>query len=259
MDFLFSSLLCSVWGFVVPLVYALLPDKSSTTYYVMFGQIRYAMSCLKYVFNPAFIMSDFEASLIEAVQLQFPNAKHLECHFHFGQALWRKIQDVGLAVKYREVDDIRSFVQHCNAFIPSIEVVTKFEEAVGSLSAENRTQLAEFIEYFRATWLDGLFPIQMWNKYGCDIHHHTNNAMEGWHSSLRHLLPTHPNIFVFIGAIKQIQVGVQVTMAKALAGQSPPKSKLKYRKLDEKVLKAHNKHENGAIETEQFLRTVTVG
>ena len=245
-------------GFVVPVVYALLPDKSSTTYYVMFGRIRDAMSRLKYVFNPASIMSDFEASLIEAVQLQFPNARHLGCHFHFGQALWRKIQEVGLAVNYREVDDIRSFVQHCNAlaFIPSIEVVTKFEEAVGSLSPENRTQLAEFIEYFRATWLDGLFPINMWNKYGCDIRHRTNNAMEGWHSSLRRLLPTHPNIFVFIGAIKQIQVGAQVTMAKALAGQSPPKSKLKYRKLDEKVLKAHNRHENGDIDTDQLLRTV---
>ena len=63
-----------------------------------------------------------------------------------------------------------------------------------------------------------------------------------------------------------IKVQVQVTMAKALsafamvtcslAGQSPPKSKLKYRKLDEKVQRSHNTHQNGAIETEQLLSTI---
>ena len=41
------------------------------------------------VFNPEplVLMSDFEASLIEVVQLQFPHARDLGCHFHFGQAL----------------------------------------------------------------------------------------------------------------------------------------------------------------------------
>ena len=93
------------------------------------------MTHLKMVFNPEFLMSDFEASLIEAVQLQFPNAKHLGCHFHFGQSLWQKIQDVGLAVRYGEVNGIRSFVQHCNAvvFIPPVEFDVKFIEAVSKL------------------------------------------------------------------------------------------------------------------------------
>ena len=101
---------------------------------------------LKMVFNQKFLLLAFEASLIEAVQLQFPiYVKHLECHFHFEQALWQKIQDVGLVVRYWEVNSIQSFVQPCNAiaFIPPVKVGVKFIEAVSKLEWQNQTALAD--------------------------------------------------------------------------------------------------------------------
>jgi len=98
------------------------------------------------------------------------------------------------------------------------------------LSIDDIRKLAFFINYFTSTWLEGSFPITMWNKCGCDKHHRTNNAMENWHGRLNKVLPKHPNIFVFISALKQDNSNAEVTMAKATTGQSPPKGKPKYQK-----------------------------
>ena len=211
-------------GYVVPLVYALLTDKSATTYYNIFGKVRDAMSAHKLIFNPIYIVSDFESSLPEAINLQFPNATYMGCHFHFGQALWRRVQAVGLVTKYREEQPVRTFIECCNAlaFIPIGEVSSEFSELVAQLSDSDKGQLAPFIDYFKLTWLSGTFPLQLWNKYGCDKHHRTNNAMENWHGRINKLLPTHLNIFIFINAIKDDQANAQITMAKADVGQSPP-------------------------------------
>ena len=107
---------------------------------------------------------------------------------------------------------------------------------VSALSDQDHLKLALFIEYFRSTWLYGSFSTEMWNKYGQDKHHQTNNAVESWHASLKHLLPTYPNIYIFIDDLKKQQAIGQLTIAKADAGQSPVKQKLKYRRLDKKLL-----------------------
>ena len=88
-------------------------------------------------------------------------------------------------------------------------------ELVHRLSDEEQTKLASFIDYFRATWLGGMFPISMWNKNGTDRQHRTNNAMESWHASLRRLLPTHPNLFIFIHAIKTQQASSKIVVCQA--------------------------------------------
>jgi hypothetical protein len=220
--------------------------------------VRDALARLKISLNPASIISDFESGLIETVRLQFPSARHLGCHFHFGQALFRKVQDEGLVISYRDVDTIRIFVEKCNAlaFVPPAEVRGMFDELVNLLSVPDQHQLQGFIAYFRSTWLNGNFSIDMWNKYGADIHHRTNNAMESWHATLKLILPAHPNIYVLIGVLKQQQALAKVNIAKAAAGQSPPKRKAKYRKLEEKLQKLNEKHVLQHINTNQLLTKV---
>ena len=56
-------------------------------------------------------------------------------------------------------------------------------------------------------------------------------------------------ICISINAIKDDQANAQITMAKADVGQSPPPSKPKYRKLEDKLAKAHEEHVSGVIDT----------
>ena len=220
--------------------------------------MRDALSRLNLPFNPAVIISDFEAALLETIRLQFPNARHLGCHFHYGQCIWRKVQDVGLAGEYNAGGNVQAFIQKCIAlaFIPPSEVNDKFHELVHRLSDEEQTKLASFIDYFRATWLGGMFPIPMWNKYGTVRQHRTNNAMESWHASLRRLLPTHPNLFIFIHVIKTQQAFSKILVCQADGGKSPSKPKLKYRQLDERICKVTAKHVHGDIDTDALLSKI---
>ena len=71
----------------MPLVYALLSDKSSVTYYKLFDTVKHCMFKLGCMMNPRTVLSDFESGLIEVIRMQFPNAVHAGCYFHFRQAL----------------------------------------------------------------------------------------------------------------------------------------------------------------------------
>jgi hypothetical protein len=48
------------------------------------------------------VISDYEQSLIAAVETELPNARISSCFFHFGQNLWRRVQSLGLARDYRQ-------------------------------------------------------------------------------------------------------------------------------------------------------------
>jgi len=83
-----------VEGLVVPLVYALLPNKCRTSYYNLLSLIRDSIVNMSLIFDPDVIVTDFEASTLEALKQHFPRARLVGCYFHFCQALWKKIQEL---------------------------------------------------------------------------------------------------------------------------------------------------------------------
>jgi len=68
-------------------------------------------------FNPESFTLDFEISTIQSITQIFPSAKIHGCNFHFNQALWRKIPNIGLASTYKDNADIRLHVRMCSALV----------------------------------------------------------------------------------------------------------------------------------------------
>jgi len=120
--------------FDVPLIYVLLSNKTTATYYQVFNILWETVSKLGSILNPQIIISDFESGLIEAVGMQYPNALHSGCHIHFTQAVWRKMQELGLSIAYMnsKTPEISEFVQLCMglAFIPETDVNVQFDICV---------------------------------------------------------------------------------------------------------------------------------
>ena len=56
-------------------------------------------------------MADFELTLIQSLELQFPGIAIQVCFFHFSQCLWRKVQSLGPSDWYKNDQDARSFIQ----------------------------------------------------------------------------------------------------------------------------------------------------
>ena len=57
------------------------------------------------------MLSDWEIAERHAWSNIF-DVRLLGCLFHFGQAIWRKVQGVGLSVQYVSIPDVRVFVWH---------------------------------------------------------------------------------------------------------------------------------------------------
>ena len=114
--------------------------------------------------------------------------------------------------------EISEFIQLCMAlaFVPEFEVATQFDACVAQLKDEDKRLFEGFILYFRETWVNGLFPVKLWNKYGQDYLHRTNNRVESWHSTLKQKLPSHPNIFILVNALKTMEAGTEITLLKPM-------------------------------------------
>jgi len=78
------------------------------------------MGDMQLSFDHDTIVSDFESSSIAAVKQQFPSARHVGCFFHFCQAVWRRIQELGLARRYKSNPDFQLHVKShiALAFLP---------------------------------------------------------------------------------------------------------------------------------------------
>ena len=87
-------------GFMLPLVYALLPSKTNLVYRRLLTIIL--NSCMR--FNQPNIQEihiDFEESMRQAINYTFPLAAVKGCNFHFTQCIYRKVQELVEAM-YRD-------------------------------------------------------------------------------------------------------------------------------------------------------------
>lgn len=73
------------------------------------------------------------------------------CLFHFGQAVWRQVQNKGMATKYREDESFRLNVKKliALAFVPVGDVIKAFD-IVAELFDDDADDL---LNYFEKTWV----------------------------------------------------------------------------------------------------------
>jgi hypothetical protein len=73
------------WSF--PLVYALLPNKSTSSYTYVLETL--CSQSRGFILHPDMIIMDFEKAEMNAAEIVFPQAQLQACHFHYTQALKR--------------------------------------------------------------------------------------------------------------------------------------------------------------------------
>jgi len=144
-------------NFVVPLVYALTESKSTQKYSDILHKIRDEVSNAGGIVNPKIIVSDFESGYIAAFKRHYPDSLHSGYHFHYSQALWRKVQEEGLTTAYQTDSQISDFVQSvvALAFVPTDQVVTECKSLVLDLPILHLPKLQGFIDYFLPASCDG--------------------------------------------------------------------------------------------------------
>lgn len=181
---------------VVPVAYALLPDKKESTYKLLFELIKSQIP----EWEPAVMTMDFEVASIQAVKHIFPGVKILGCFYHFKKSLWRKAKELGV----NKTQPGKDHVQLCSALshlpLDMVDDGWLYVMEESPISAE----ITNFNDYFVQTWLENSTLAGTFTTYG-ELNK-TNNAVEQWNSHIRKYIKPKPNIAQLLeGLIKDMK------------------------------------------------------
>lgn len=164
----------------IPLVFVLMSRKRKRDY-------KEVMQCIKEVIpevNLRTVVADFESSFWKAVRSVFPDIAIKGCSFHWRQAVWRKVDSLGLRVPYLTSGAIHSYIKEVLAlsYIPAEHIKPTFENlALRAQLADPKIQ--ELIAYVKKTWIESsLWSPDTWSVFNMSVR--TNNDVEGWHRRL---------------------------------------------------------------------------
>jgi len=214
---------------LIPRLYVLLPNKSAHCYSFLFNHIFEELANQFQITRNSIrwrhVSMDFETGLIAAFRhtISPPDSPNpvlqLEgCHFHFAQALYKKLvaPPISLSVEYNSDNSSlkRLFKKILAlAFLPPASVLPAFHQLLlteieapfingdGEIVDE---RLFTFLEYILNYWLINDFLLSMFNCFH-RTERRTNNDMEGWHFKVQKTLNCiHPNLWTFITGLKLI-------------------------------------------------------
>lgn len=184
---------------------------------------------------------DFEKAVHNAASRVFPGVTIECCYFHFSQANWRKIVDLGLRSKY--VHDIefgmKARMFTALAFPPSEHVRNAFAQLQSIQCSDEGLQ--NYMEYFERNfigrykssikngklslkWKEPRYSIECWSIYERVLSHdpRTTNFLEGWHRRFSCVVGvSHPDIYKFIASLKGEQARTEMIIGALVRGEEP--------------------------------------
>ena len=109
----------------ITVVYAFLPGKTTAVYEEYLQALVEACNARGYDPDPQTVLVDFEVAISNAMRDVFGEQVVIRrCFYHFKQAIWRKIQELGLSVAYKREGEFQIFARMMSAvaFVPLADV-----------------------------------------------------------------------------------------------------------------------------------------
>ncbi|KAL3691494.1 hypothetical protein R1sor_005145 [Riccia sorocarpa] len=134
----------------VPLLYVFMSNKDREAYISLFRNLKDLVVRRGRRFSSQQILSDFESGLIPAIRDEFPQSLHRGCYFHFTQAIWRKVQQLGLSTVYTNNESVRGRIRQLMAlgFLPVARVPEGLQTIIDSMPNAEYDILESLLQYF---------------------------------------------------------------------------------------------------------------
>jgi hypothetical protein len=234
-----------------PLVFCLMSRRKAKDYRAVLRAIR----CLVPSAVVTSIVSDFERGLWLAVADVYGHVTQRGCAFHWCQAVWRRVQSLGLQSHYQRDAQIRRFCRRLFALhlVPEADVGRAFNKVDRKARRIGLQPLSDLVEYIRATWIDGeLWTPHVWSAYRQTVR--TNNGVEGWHNRLnlkahRHTLA----LYLLIMLLDKEASTVTWQYGLLEAGHAIRERKRLYADMDDKLNNLWTEYDAGRITVSKFL------
>ncbi|MGI9555232.1 MAG: hypothetical protein ACR2M9_00005 [Cyanophyceae cyanobacterium] len=240
--FLFFQLLtihCFVYGQMFPIFYILLPGKTHDIYNKMFDMVFSIMAQHRTAFSSlVYVVSDFESGLIASIREKFPLQIHRGCFFHFAQAIYRKVNTLGLARPYRENADFRQAIRELIALghVPAQFKRVYLDDIMLRFSGDAR--IHDFItQYFLPVWFNR-YTLTIWDWYMCEVR--TNNYVESFHSAIKtYFEQPHLTMYKFVLVLRDQERMSNGKFLDRIRGLPPPEPSKVYFSLNKRVMQIH--------------------
>lgn len=175
---------------IVPIIYALLPNKLESTYIRLFEELKTALAV-----NIRDFKADYELAAMNAVSYVFPSAKITGCFFHFMKAVWTKSKELNID-NGKDGNKFAKLLTYL-PLLPNDYIPKGWEILLEKSSHINNIQ--KWRKYFESYWMNVITP----NIFGCSEEtYRTTNHLEGWHNRLNKKLSKKPNIHHFLMKLK---------------------------------------------------------
>ncbi|KAK2167713.1 hypothetical protein LSH36_25g09066 [Paralvinella palmiformis] len=167
----------------VPDVFALISGATTDDY----------KAVLEHIIKDIQVIMNFERAAWSAVHTVLPQVTCSGCHFHWTQAIWRKVQSLGLTADYMEKSQVQKFVRclMCLPFLPHANIVPMFVNIISLDIPANPMppMLHQLLDYIQRTWIySNVWHPEFWSQSQRSVR--TNNDCEGWHRKLNCKLQT---------------------------------------------------------------------
>ncbi|XP_061723753.1 uncharacterized protein LOC133529973 [Cydia pomonella] len=172
---------------IVPMVYALLPDKTKKTYERLFHILKYEL-CIDIMYYK----SDYEMAQYTTFKAVYPDTELTGCFFHFSKAIWKKAEKINFTSTAEQRQAVR-----LTANLPLLPTPYLGDAWVTILQAfTDSIVMRKFHKYVHTQWVN--LPM-----ISCaEEMHRTTNSTEAWHRRLKNRVPPKPTFIRFLEKIK---------------------------------------------------------
>ncbi len=169
-----------------PLLYGLMSRMEAKDYEAFLQAAIALLSGVSPSVPPAVedFVTDFEAAIWRGLRLVLPECSIHGCCFHWAQAVFRKLKQLGLSEVYKRSASGHNFLKLLFGLphLPSEHIPAAFKQ----LKETCETTLPEampLMQYIEATWIENsVHPPATWSVFRRVVR--TNNDLEGWHRRL---------------------------------------------------------------------------
>ena len=230
-------------------MFVLMSGKRKKDYRKVLNAILQALPSPPVVKNA---VMDYELSLWKSFPKIYPDVQIRGCSFHWTQAVWRRIQLLGLQQQY--INDIAThdFCRKLMAlpFLPAEHIEPAFRNLEEHASSGTEIELATYID---TTWISGNWHPKDWSIFNQPVR--TNNDVEGWHLRINSRARRGQlQFYVLIVLLhKESQI---VSLQLNLISQNKLKryQRKTYRNIQAKIMSLWDQYSNGTISVNHMLR-----